>query len=87
MTLTFVLIMMFMNDWQLTFLVLIPMPFASYAVYRLGKLVNKIFTDRQEQFSLLTTRAQETLSGVRIVKHTYAKNTKKNDFTNSVGNI
>jgi ATP-binding cassette, subfamily B, multidrug efflux pump len=68
MTLTFVLIMMFMNDWQLTLLVLIPMPFVSYVVYRLGKLVNKIFTDRQEQFSLLTTRAQETLSGVRIVK-------------------
>ncbi|MGD0037504.1 MAG: ABC transporter ATP-binding protein [Bacteroidota bacterium] len=68
MTLTFVLIMMFMNDWQLTLLVLIPMPFVSYIVYRLGKLVNKIFTDRQEQFSLLTTRAQETLSGVRIVK-------------------
>jgi ATP-binding cassette subfamily B protein len=67
-TLTFVLIMMFMNDWQLTLLVLIPMPFASYIVYRLGKLVNKIFTDRQEQFSLLTTRAQETLSGIRIVK-------------------
>ncbi len=68
MTLTFILIMMFMNDWQLTLLVLIPMPFTSYVVYRLGKLVNKIFTDRQEQFSLLTTRAQETLSGVRIVK-------------------
>ena len=68
MTLTFVLIMMFMNDWQLTLLVLIPMPFVSYVVYRLGKLVNKIFTDRQEQFSLLTTRAQETLSGVRIIK-------------------
>jgi ATP-binding cassette subfamily B protein len=68
MTLTFVLIMMFMNDWQLTLLVLIPMPFVSYIVYRLGKFVNKIFTDRQEQFSLLTTRAQETLSGVRIVK-------------------
>ena len=68
LTLTFVLIMMFMSDWQLTLLVLIPMPFVSYVVYRLGKLVNKIFTDRQEQFSLLTTRAQETLSGVRIVK-------------------
>lgn len=68
MTLTFVLIMMFMSDWQLTLLVLIPMPLVSYIVYRLGKLVNKIFTDRQEQFSLLTTRAQETLSGVRIVK-------------------
>jgi ATP-binding cassette, subfamily B, multidrug efflux pump len=68
MTLTFVLIMMLMNDWQLTLLVLIPMPFVSYVVYRLGKLINKIFTDRQEQFSLLTTRAQETLSGVRIIK-------------------
>ncbi|RPI04416.1 MAG: ABC transporter ATP-binding protein [Ignavibacteriae bacterium] len=67
-TLTFVLIMMFMNDWQLTLLVLVPMPVVSYVVYRLGKLINKIFTDRQEQFSLLTTRAQETLSGVRIVK-------------------
>ena len=68
MTLTFVLIMMVMNDWQLTLLVLIPMPFVSYVVYRLGKLINKIFTERQEQFSLLTTRAQETLSGIRIVK-------------------
>jgi ATP-binding cassette subfamily B protein len=68
MTLSFVLIMMFMTDWQLTLLVLIPMPFVSYVVYRLGKFVNKIFTDRQEQFSLLTTRAQETLSGVRIIK-------------------
>jgi len=68
MTLSFVLIMMFMTDWQLTLLVLIPMPFVSYVVYYLGKLVNKIFTDRQEQFSLLTTRAQETLSGVRIIK-------------------
>jgi len=68
MTLTFVLIMMFMNDWQLTLLVLIPMPFVSFIVYRIGKFINKIFTDRQEQFSLLTTRAQETLSGVRIVK-------------------
>ena len=68
MTLTFVLIMMFMNDWKLTLLVLIPMPFVSFIVYRLGKFINKIFTQRQEQFSLLTTRAQETLSGVRIVK-------------------
>ncbi len=68
LTLTFVLIMMFISDWKLTFLILIPMPFVSYVVYRLGKLINKIFTDRQEQFSLLTTRAQETFSGARIIK-------------------
>ncbi len=67
-TLTFVLIMMFTRDWQLTLLALIPMPFVSFAVYRLGKFINKIFTERQEQFSLLTTRAQETLSGVRVIR-------------------
>ena len=68
MTLIFVLIMMFLLDWQLTLLTLIPMPLVSIVVYRLGKLINKKFTERQEQFSLLTTRAQETLSGIRIVK-------------------
>jgi ATP-binding cassette subfamily B multidrug efflux pump len=68
MTLSFVLIMMFINDWRLTLLSLIPMPFISYIVYRLGKLINKKFTERQHQFSLLTTRAQETLSGIRVVK-------------------
>ena len=67
-TLTFVLIMMFTRDWQLTLLALIPMPFVSFVVYRLGKYINKIFTERQEQFSLLTTRAQETLSGIRVVR-------------------
>jgi ATP-binding cassette subfamily B protein len=67
-TLTFVLIMMFTRDWQLTLLALIPMPFVSFAVYRLGKHINKIFMERQEQFSLLTTRAQETLSGVRVIR-------------------
>jgi ATP-binding cassette, subfamily B, multidrug efflux pump len=67
-TLTFTLIMLFMTDWQLTLLSLIPMPFVSLAVYRLGKLVHRKYTERQEHFSLLTTRAQETLSGVRVVK-------------------
>ena len=44
------------------------MPFVSFIVYRLGKFINKKFTERQEQFSLLTTRAQETLSGIRVIK-------------------
>jgi len=67
-TLIFVLIMMFTRDWQLTLLALIPMPFVSFVVYRLGKRINKIFMERQKQFSLLTTRAQETLSGVRVIR-------------------
>jgi len=40
----------------------------SYVVYRLGKVVHRKFEERQEQYSLLTTRAQENLSGIRVVK-------------------
>ncbi len=68
MTFVMVLSMMLVKDWQLTLLALTPMPLVSYAVYRLGKLINSKFTERQEQFSKLTTRAQENLSGIRVIK-------------------
>jgi ATP-binding cassette subfamily B multidrug efflux pump len=68
MTLTMVLFMMFVTDWKLTLFALIPMPLVSYAVYKLGKLIHEKFEGRQEQFSLLTMRAQENFSGIRIVK-------------------
>jgi len=68
MTFTMVLAMMLYKDWHLSLLVLIPLPFVSFAVYRLGKIVHHKFEERQAQYSLLTTRAQENLSGIRVVK-------------------
>lgn len=68
MTFSMCLGLMFWGDWQLTLIALIPLPLVSYVVYRLGKLIHEKFEDRQNQFSLLTTRAQENLSGIRIVK-------------------
>jgi ATP-binding cassette subfamily B protein len=68
LTFVFVLAMMLVSNWELTLLALIPLPLVSIAVYWLGKLIHKKFTERQEQFSLLTTRAQENLSGIRVVK-------------------
>jgi len=68
MTFTMTLVMMFWSNWQLTLLALIPLPLVSYAVYKLGKLIHEKFEGRQEQFSRLTMRAQENLSGIRIVK-------------------
>ena len=79
-TLLFVLVMMFMNDWQLTLLSLIPMPLVSFAVYRLGKLIHRKFTERQEKFSALTTRAQEILSGVRVVRAYVREEYEENRF-------
>ena len=68
MTLSMSLVLMFIKDWQLTLLALIPMPFVSIAVYRLGKLIHEKFNERQEQYAVLTTKAQENLSGARVVK-------------------
>jgi ATP-binding cassette subfamily B protein len=68
MTFTMVLSVMLYKDWELTLLALIPLPFVSYAVYYLGKIVHLKFEERQAQFSRLTTRAQENLSGIRVVK-------------------
>lgn len=67
-TFIMVLTMMILKNWQLTLIALIPLPLVSFAVYKLGKLINIKFQDRQEQFSKLTARAQENLSGIRIIK-------------------
>ncbi|HWP82146.1 MAG TPA: ABC transporter ATP-binding protein [Bacteroidota bacterium] len=68
LTFVFVLTMMLISNWKLTLLALIPLPLVSIAVYWLGNLIHAKFTERQEQFSILTTRAQENLSGIRVVK-------------------
>jgi ATP-binding cassette subfamily B multidrug efflux pump len=68
MTFSMVLTVMLIQDWRLTLFALIPLPFVSYAVYKFGKLIHKKFEERQAQYSELTTRAQENLSGIRVVK-------------------
>jgi ATP-binding cassette subfamily B multidrug efflux pump len=68
MTFTMSLSMMLWLDWRLTLAALVPLPLVSYAVYRLGRVIHKKFEDRQEHYSKLTARAQENLSGIRIVK-------------------
>jgi len=68
MTFVMVLALMLLKDWQLTLLALIPLPFVSFVVYQVGQKIHAKSLDRQAQFSLLTTRAQENLSGIRVIK-------------------
>jgi len=72
MTFSLVLGVLLVTDAPLTLITLIPLPFVSLAVYRLGRLVHAKFEERQEQYSRLTTRAQENLSGIRVIK-TYVR--------------
>jgi ATP-binding cassette, subfamily B, multidrug efflux pump len=52
----------------LTLLSLLPLPLISYTVYYIGKIVHRKSESIQEQFSLITARVQENLSGVRVIK-------------------
>lgn len=62
-----VAIMLSLNTW-LTIYALLPLPFLSYVVYRVGKLIHEKYTRIQETFSRLTARAQENYSGIRVIK-------------------
>jgi ATP-binding cassette subfamily B protein len=55
-------------DFRLAILTLIPLLAVSFSAKVFGKQIHKRFEKIQEQFSVLTTLAQENVSGVRVVK-------------------
>lgn len=55
-------------SWKLTLLMLIPMPLVSITVKYLGAQIHTRFEKIQEYFSGITARAQENLSGVRVIR-------------------
>ena len=67
-TFAFALGMMLTLSVKITLLALVPLPFVSYTVYRLGKKIHTLFSDVQGQYADLTSQAQENLSGVRVVR-------------------
>jgi ATP-binding cassette subfamily B multidrug efflux pump len=62
---TFIL---FRLNWQLTLLAYIPLILMSISVKKIGGQIHDRFESIQEQFSNLSTKAQENLSGIRVVK-------------------
>lgn len=65
---TLAISLMFSFNVELTLIAIVPIPLISYVVYKIGKSINYKFEQVQEQFSDLTTKAQENLSGIKVVK-------------------
>ncbi|MBU1099312.1 MAG: ABC transporter ATP-binding protein/permease [Bacteroidetes bacterium] len=74
----FILAMILMISPSLTLFSLLPLPFLSYMVFRLSKRIHQKFTFIQEKFSELTTFAQESFSGIRVIK-SYVREAKQID--------
>ncbi|MFL5545862.1 MAG: ABC transporter ATP-binding protein [Gemmatimonadaceae bacterium] len=64
----FALYFMLRIDVKLTLLALVPLAVLPILTMRMGKAIHDRFEAVQEHFSTLTTRAQENLTGARIVR-------------------
>ena len=65
---TLVIYSMFKVNAQLSLYVLLPLPVLSISIYYISSLINKKSEEIQRQLSKLTTIAQETFSGIRVIK-------------------
>lgn len=63
-----VLTVMALTDWVLTLLVFVPMPLISLAVGYFGRRTHEQFRKVQACFSGISTRVQEHLSGLRMLR-------------------
>ncbi|MBN1302196.1 MAG: ABC transporter ATP-binding protein [Melioribacteraceae bacterium] len=75
-----IFIMLSLSTW-LTIYALIPLPILSYFVYKLSKKIHKKFTLIQEKFSDLTAKAQESFSGIRVIKSYVREQSEIESFT------
>ena len=67
-TFAFALAWMTSINVPLTFAILIPVPLVATLTYRLGKRIHEAYKRTQEQYEHITTHAQETASGIRVVR-------------------
>ena len=64
----FSLFYMFKKNWELTIYVLAPLPILAITIYIVNTIIHKKSERIQAQLSMLTTNAQESYSGIRVIK-------------------
>lgn len=63
-----ILPIMFAMNWKLTLLLFVPLPLVSLTVKYFGQQVHTRFEKIQDFFGQITARAQENMTGVRVVR-------------------
>ncbi len=67
-TIGFSLFFMIRENWRLTIYVLLPLPILAITIYYVNTIINKKSEKVQSLLSDLTTTAQESYSGIRVIK-------------------
>ena len=68
LTLIALLIVMFNQNWKLSLIAIIMIPFASYVSKNLGKRMGKVTTESQVDSGLLTTHLMEVFKNHKLIK-------------------
>ncbi len=67
-TITTVMVFMLKESPMLTLMVVLPLPFLSWMIFRISHNINRRSTRVQEELSNITSGAQEGFSGIRLIK-------------------
>lgn len=59
---------MISKDWRLSLFTLAPLPLLALTIYWINTIINKRSEEIQDRLSDLTTNAQESYSGIRVIK-------------------
>jgi ATP-binding cassette, subfamily B, multidrug efflux pump len=65
---SFCMFFMFRRDWELTLYVLSPLPVLALTIYVVNNIIHKKSERIQALLAALTTNAQESYSGIRVIK-------------------
>lgn len=84
-TFAFAIAIMASLNPSITFFALLPLPLIGFTTYYVGSRVHVMFRDVQEQFEQLTSQAQESFSGVRVVRAYVREEFETDRFKNLSG--
>jgi ATP-binding cassette subfamily B protein len=77
----FAIAIMLVLSWRLTVAALLPMAVLTVIVYHSIKVIHRLFERVQEKFASINSRAQENLSGIRVVKAYARERHETDEFT------
>ncbi len=76
--------MMTLIDWRLTLIAVVPFPLLAVVSRYLGKKIHVAFRASQAAFSRLNNKAQESISGIKVIKALGQENADVADFNDQI---
>lgn len=79
--------MVFIIDWQLTLLTILPFPLLIFVAHYLGKLINKYYHGSLQSFSQMNDHVQESVTGMKVIKAFGEEEEDYLDFVKETDNV